>query len=183
MSDVYKQYTPPAGGGGLFLKLEDGKPVKVRLGSEPYIFNSEYLGNVSTKYAWAVYNRSEDKGQVLQLPLTAFRMIQNIAADDDWGDPTGYDITITRTGTGKETKYGVTPSPNKSELTTEQKELVSKVDVPKAIGGAIPLAEAVAGKPVPDPKPSDNASSSNDDKPPIESYEGNDEVNLDDIPF
>jgi hypothetical protein len=45
--------------------------------------------------------------------------IISLANDEDWGDPKGYDLIITRDGDGMETKYAIHPKPAK-ELTNEQ---------------------------------------------------------------
>lgn len=193
MSNPYASYTPPAGGGGLFLKVEDGKTLKLRLASEPYVFQSVYgegeNATVSTKYAWAVWNYEEQKAQILQLPVTGFRTIQALATDEDWGDPVGYDIKVSREGTGKETKYHINPSPNRAALDPEAKEAIAKVDVAKAIkGGAIPLSQVIAGKEVPAPTvPTPGnvdtlGADGGSDLPPVDSYDDS-QVNLDDIPF
>lgn len=39
--------------------------------------------------------------------------IKALAESPEWGDPREYDITITRTGENRETKYNVMPSPKK----------------------------------------------------------------------
>jgi hypothetical protein len=36
-----------------------------------------------------------------------------LANNEDWGDPHEYDITVSRTGSGLETKYQVHPSPHR----------------------------------------------------------------------
>lgn len=52
--------------------------------------------------------------------------IQKYCADEDYGDPSGYDISITRTGSGLDTKYEVTvkpPKPVSAELKAKFAEL------------------------------------------------------------
>ena len=39
--------------------------------------------------------------------------IQDLVANEDWGDPREYDITITKTGQKLDTEYSVMPSPRK----------------------------------------------------------------------
>jgi hypothetical protein len=51
-----------------------------------------------------------------------------IVDNEDWGDPKGYDMTITKTGEDLETKYTVQPSPHR-ELTEEEKELIGETKV------------------------------------------------------
>lgn len=47
--------------------------------------------------------------------------INKYVADEDFGDPSGYDITITRTGSGLDTKYDVLAKPPKSISDTVKK--------------------------------------------------------------
>jgi hypothetical protein len=47
--------------------------------------------------------------------------INKYVADEDFGDPSGYDITITRTGSGLDTKYDVLAKPPKPISDTVKK--------------------------------------------------------------
>jgi len=132
MSNIYSSYTPPSQSGG-FLKIDDGKTVVLRIASEPVIFNSEYQGKTSTRYAWVVYNHTEDCAQVFSQSATFFKNLAVFANDDEYGDPTEYNIKVTRTGTGTDTGYTIVASPKKSPLTASQKEAVEEVDIIKAI--------------------------------------------------
>ena len=49
--------------------------------------------------------------------------IYALAKDEEWGEPTLYDLSITRTGESMETKYSVIPKPAKM-LTDEQGEII-----------------------------------------------------------
>jgi hypothetical protein len=188
-TNIYKEYEAPAGEGGVFLKFEDGKPVKLRVASEPYIFRNVFKDKAtgketeSVKYAWVVYNLTAEAAQILQLPVTGFKALQKIAADDDWGDPTGSNMNVKRDGTGKNTVYTVYPSPNKTPLTKEQMEQIATVDLPKAIENAITLVEAHKGTPLPAPKPREDEA-----QPPTDTVIGPDadlsgDIDLNDIPF
>ena len=194
MSNIYKEYEAPAGEGGLYLKFIDGKPVKLRIASEPYIFRSLFKDKTtgqetaSIKYAWVVYNLTDDAAQILQLPVTGFKALQSIAADDDWGDPTGYNITVRRDGTGKTTAYTVNPTPNKSPLTAEQMEALTLVDLAKAIENAIPLVEAHKGKALPAPKPRDEegstvAAATEPQRDNLPTQADMDEIDLSELPY
>lgn len=118
MENIYTQYTPPSSGGGVYFKPEDGVQVRFRIMSEPVVFDSEYQGNLSTRYAWVMYNLDEEVAQVVVLPVTAYRQVAELGADEDWGDPleNPYNIKLTRRGTGKETKWSVNPSLAKEAL-------------------------------------------------------------------
>lgn len=189
MSNIYTTYKAP-NEGGLFLKFEDSKPVKVRITTEPYIFTSEFTDKatnetkISTKYAWGIWNYDEEKAQVLQLPVSGFRQVQELAQDPDWGDPESYDIKVMRSGQGLETKYSVTPNPNKTTLTDGAKEAIAAVDVAKAVKG-VPLSQMV-DEPAKSPKavlPQFAPPTKESDDVVIQDLDDDSKVNLDDIPF
>jgi hypothetical protein len=162
-SNIYRDYVPPSGA-SMFFKFEDAKSKRVRIAGEPYVFTSEFRRGddvqVSTKYAWVIYNKEDKQAQILQLPVTGFRQVAALGANDEWGDPAGYDLVIMREGTGRETKYTITPSPNKASLTVDEQEAVDKIDLPAAIKNAIPLSEHQYGgadlPPAPDRDQDDN---------------------------
>lgn len=41
------------------------------------------------------------------------KALQQVFENEDYGDPLGYDITITRVGKGMDTEYSLVPSPPK----------------------------------------------------------------------
>src|SRR5687768_13396516 len=102
---IYQQHQPKAEGGNLFLKLEDGETRRLRIASEPVIFESEYLDKLSTRYAWLVWDTEKGTPHVFQQSATFYRSIANLASDEDYGDPQNYDIKVTRQGTGTDTTY------------------------------------------------------------------------------
>lgn len=190
MSDsinIYKEYEAPTSG-GLYIKLEDGKPIKLRIASEPYIYLDVYKDpttgkeRVSTRYAWIAVNVTgqEPAAGVLRLPITGFKSLQAFAADDEYGDPMNYGITITRKGTGKQTEYQIVPSPKAVPLSDELKALAVFVELQKAIPNAITLLDAHNGKPLPKAQEPDAAKS---DDVVIKDLPAQDDINLDDIPF
>lgn len=142
MDNVYKAYKAPetTQGNGLYHKFEDGVTYTFRLLSEPVVYEATFSKgdetSVSTKYGWVVWNIEQKIAQVLQLPLTAYRTIAAYASDDEYGDPQKYNIKITRTGTGPETKYEIIPSPKQidiEDIAPEALEAVKKVDLIEAI--------------------------------------------------
>lgn len=68
------------------------------------------------KHFWAFVIFDYKTSSIKILELTQ-RTVQNaiieLYKNDDWGNPTGYDITIQKTGKDMETKYNVIPSPHK----------------------------------------------------------------------
>jgi hypothetical protein len=146
-NNLYGKYTPPTSGGGKYLKIEDGQTVKVRILGYPVIFTKQFPGseNVSTRYAWVIFNQDTDEAQSFEQGITFFKKVQALSLDPDWGDTSGYDVKITRMGTGTETEYTVNPSPNSKPLTKEQLEKVATINLEAMHEGAIPFEEAVKG--------------------------------------
>jgi hypothetical protein len=141
---VYTDYKLPNNSGG-YLKIEDGQSLKLRIVSEPVVFENEFKGNLSTRYAWVVWNMDEEIAQAWVGNVTFYRSIANLAQDEDWGDPKTYAIKVKREGTGTDTKYHVTPValPEDQKLTDGQRTEIAKVDLIKAISAA-PSAQHVA---------------------------------------
>lgn len=185
--NIYKEHQP-SGGGGSYLKFEDGKTVRVRIVSEPVIFESIYekgvVRQVSTKYAWLIFNLDEQEVQIMQLPKTGFRNLAAIAADDDYGDPAEneYDLKITRTGQKQQTKYNIVPVAAKYSLTEEDQEAVADIDLVERLE-ASPNNERVAWlkDEVDGKRPKEAAPKSKDDVV-IEDID-DEPINLDDIPL
>ena len=144
MVNVYKEYKPPTSDGGLFHKFEDGKTYIVRIASDPVVYQSDFTApngevTTSTKYAWLAWNVEGQHPIILQVPVTAYKKIAAFASDDDYGDPKNYNLKITRTGTGLETEYTVTPSPKQTPLAEVEgaenaKEEIAKLDLIELIG-------------------------------------------------
>lgn len=66
-------------------------------------------------WAFVVWNYNESKVQILELTQKGLmNSIKALVDDEEWGDPKQYDLTVTRTGKDKETKYALTPSPAKT---------------------------------------------------------------------
>jgi hypothetical protein len=176
--NIYKDYTPPAGNGGLFLKLNDGDSFRLRILGEPVVFENEYEGKLSTRYGWPVYNHDAEAQQILQGGATVYNAIAELATDDDWGDPSEYDVKVGRKGSGlNDTKYSVTPMNKSQEVPKDLEDLdlvavISKSEfshnvqlLSERINGAKPAA-----KPAKDNLPKDDEVT---DEP----------IDLDEIPF
>jgi len=130
--NIYKDYVPPSGG-GLYHKFEDGVTYIFRIASDPVVYETHYTDNktgdvnVSTKYAWVAWNVEAGEAQILQLPVTAYKMVASFASDADYGDPKEYNLKITRKGMALDTTYTVIASPKKSTLAEIDKEAPGKV--------------------------------------------------------
>lgn len=123
--DSWDNFRNIKSGGGDILKLEDGKSYKLRVLGEPYVYTSEYKGDISTRFAITVYNQTDGQAQIVMLPKSAFGKIYDLVENEDWGDPGEYDITIKRTGTGLETEYSLAPSPKKPLEDSKRAEVES----------------------------------------------------------
>ena len=146
-------YQPPVSGGG-FMKLQDGvnlirimssaiigyeywtrdnKPVRLKeMPKEtPDEIKTGDDGEPSKiKHFWAfvVYNYATEAIEILQLTqVSIMKAIRDYAQDEDWGNPKGYDIKITRSGQKLDTEYIVSAKPAK-EL---DKEVVKKFEAKK----------------------------------------------------
>jgi hypothetical protein len=135
MSSHGYDYEPPKSGGGNYLRLsKDGESLRLRLVSAPHIFTEEVTWGdktqTKTNAAWIVLHRTSEDGKAISVPrtfkagMTVYAQIRDLDMDPDWGDPTGYDIVVTRTGTGLETKYGVIPKPNGKPVTAEERAAI-----------------------------------------------------------
>lgn len=131
---IYDDHKPAAGDGGLYLKIKDGETVKLRIASEPAIFENvgerEGEKTITTRYGWVVYNQDSKQAQILQQGPRFFKSIAGLAQDEEWGDPTNYDIKIKREGSSfNDTTYTVTPSANREPLDKEAQEAVRAIDL------------------------------------------------------
>ncbi len=126
MSNSIYQSHKPSSGSGDYLKLKDGDKVKVRFASEPAVVTYD---GVKIRYQWVVYNRDQKKAQIYEAGSQVFGQLA--ALYEDWGEPTSFDVTISRAGSGQfDTSYNVTPSPKSVDLTKEEAEKVKAVLFP-----------------------------------------------------
>lgn len=112
----------------------DGKPFR-REGIEKNIEDNEVdtdnkFGKDKPKidhfWAFVVWDYADDSLKILEIKQkTIMAKIQAHAEDEDWGDPTGYDISVTRETKGTRTSYDVKMYPPKKvskEMETAYKE-------------------------------------------------------------
>ena len=81
------------------------------------------------KHFWAmpVWNFADSRVQILEIVQTSImEKLKALDDNEDWGDMTGYNIVITRTGENLLTEYEVMPSP-KSDLDVNAKDAWVKV--------------------------------------------------------
>lgn len=118
----------PVSGGGDYLRLKSGDRKKVRFVSEPAVVTYD---GVKLRYQVVLYNRTDKVAQVYEFGPQVFGQIGELA--EEWGDPSEFDMTISRQGSTQfDTSYSVTPSPKSAELTVEETQAVNAVKFPSS---------------------------------------------------
>ena len=112
---------------------DDNKPVRLKEypQTKPADIRLADDSSYSIKHFWAfsVLDRKDEKVKILEITQASImRNIEDLVMNEEWGDPTKYDITVSRTGSGMETRYTVQPSPHK-ELNAEEKSLVARMEI------------------------------------------------------
>tara|TARA_R110000868_G_scaffold264199_1_gene522801 strand:+ start:550 stop:1074 length:525 start_codon:yes stop_codon:yes gene_type:complete len=125
MSDsIYNTHKPASD--GVILKLKDGDKVKMRIFSKPAIV--VYEKGQRPRYAWVVINHDAEKAQVYGAGISVYSQIANLV--EDWGEPTEFDIRISRSGSGQfDTEYNVTPVKNSTAPSKELEAEAEKIDL------------------------------------------------------
>lgn len=115
----------------LWLIWADGKPSRL-----PYVLNGAVTAkpakptgeNASVKEAWAmvVWSYKDEEIQVMEIAYASIKnALQAHANAPAWGHPKGYDIYITKSGSGRDTKYSFRadpPTPISTEIAAAQVE-------------------------------------------------------------
>lgn len=78
------------------------------------------------RYQVKVIDRTDGKVKVLEGGTTIFNQVKNLAMDPEYGNPEMYDIKVTKSGSGRETKYSILPAPRKTELSPEESKAVEE---------------------------------------------------------
>lgn len=139
----------------------EGKPV--RLHEFPEMKPANMRAGDVIKHFWAmkVWNYRTGALEVLEFTQSTIQnAVLALAGSEDWGDPRDYDVTINKSGSGKEnTKYSVMPSPKKPAPAAALEALASDEnslddlfeadadeDVEDLGEVGVPLAEKVAAR-------------------------------------
>jgi len=175
--DPLKDFKFKSEGSDLFVTIKEDAPVKLRvLTTDPMIHIESKYG--STRFAFVVWNFTENKAQILDKGASIAREIQKLHMDADYGaDIQKIDLKITGSGTGKDTRYSVTPLPKAGTLTKEQIAEAAKIDLNKIIKNGVRMSEANAGTELPTVQV--NADENFDDIDEV----ADQPVNMADIPF
>jgi len=97
---------------------QDRKPIRVRTKDEvpeKYLNTKDWQQRANHFWAFVVWNRNAEEVQILELKQKELmRAIKGFVENKKWGDPTHYDLTITKAKTGsdaKDVEYTVIPDP------------------------------------------------------------------------
>jgi hypothetical protein len=161
MSEFFPtDYTPAAGGGDQpFVKIKDesrlrvlqppfiyfqgwkevdGKPKPVR-SLTPFPSGETWKEAPKQVVGLFVWDYNEDRVGFWEVPQAGIqRELYNLSKDADFGDPRQYDIKVSKTGSGKETKYSLRPMPPKAVPSIVQaawEEVMPKIDMQGYIDG------------------------------------------------
>lgn len=96
-----------------WIDWHDKKPVRYRTKNKP---GKPYNPEKPIKAFWAfhVWDYAREGLFVLEISQSSLlKALTSIAEDKDWGDFTKYDIKINKSGSGKDTRYTLTPLPHK----------------------------------------------------------------------
>lgn len=117
--------------GGVYLRLkEKGQKARVRFVGKPIKFEEDVKTDKGAKRtvrfaAVVIYRNTETKVNEVKgfkFGWQIYKLLRALNEDDEWGEPTGYDVTVTRTEE-EGSYYTLTPKP-KTPITDEEKELV-----------------------------------------------------------
>jgi len=84
----------------------------------------------TTRYLMKVLDKTDpdnEEAKVMEIGVQIVRQIDGFYRDDDYGDPELYDIKIMREGVSRDTKYSVTASPRKGEISAREKEMLDAI--------------------------------------------------------
>jgi hypothetical protein len=95
---------------------KDGKNTPIRVKTEDEINPDMITEQNPVRHFWAmpVWNYQDKLIQILEVTQKSIqKSLTTLIQDEDWGDPTGYDIVVTKTGEKLETEYSIQPKPAK----------------------------------------------------------------------
>lgn len=156
-------YKRPEPSGGNYAKLEDGankfrilsraivgwlywttenKPVRLKERPEHAPIDMREGDKIKHMWAFVVWNYRDSKVQILELTQASIQgPLEDLVMSEDWGSPTAYDITITKTGQKLDTEYTVMPSPKKAVPEEAHKAYrEARINLEALFAGADPFA-------------------------------------------
>lgn len=108
---------------GFLYWTEDNKPVRAKedWAITPKDIRMDKGEPTPIKHFWvfAVWNNRAKKVQVLEITQKTIQAsMKAYIRNEKWGDPKGYDFTITRTGSGMDTEYVTMANPHSPAVET-----------------------------------------------------------------
>ena len=152
-----------------------GKPVRMKVLTSPLpsdirINDRGERESIKTFWAFVVWNYDAKQIQVLEITQkTIMQGIKTLVDNKKWGHPRGYDITVTRTGSGFDTEYTVMPSPAEPvspEIVEAYKARPVNLEALFTSEDPFNTELTSAGTKIPDFSEVDDIESSMDDVPP-----------------
>lgn len=92
----------------------DNKPVRSKEPFEEAPSDMKSGGRINPFWAFLIWNYDAKRIQIMEITQKTIMMpLQALIKNPKWGNPRGYDITITRKGSGmQDTEYAVVPNPH-----------------------------------------------------------------------
>jgi hypothetical protein len=91
----------------------DNKPIRFTMKDKP-LKALDPKKPVQHFWSMIIWDYADSKIKIMHLTQATIRnMIQALAKNEEWGNPSGYDLTINRKGSKQLTEYSVTPSPKR----------------------------------------------------------------------
>lgn len=171
----------------MFLKFKANEPVTLRvLTVDPVVSNEEYrnkdtdeVESVTTKFAFIVYNWTDEKAQILKATPTIARKISELHKDPDFGaNIRKVDIKITPTGEMLERRYDIQVLPTAKTLTNDMVKEAQAINLDEKVDGD--RMSLVGGPGYEKAKATASALKGED---MVADVNPDEEINLDDIPF
>lgn len=114
--NVFRILSKPIVGWEGWKTSPDGTKKPVRKRVDESIPMNEVDSEDEVKYFWAmpVYNYQSEQIEILEITQKSIqKAIKGLANDKDFGSPLDYDIKVSKTGEGKDTRYTVIGKPPK----------------------------------------------------------------------
>lgn len=91
----------------------DNKPIRYKMKDKP-LKPLDPKKPIQHFWSMIIWDYTDSKIKIIHITQATIRnMIEGLARNEDWGNPSQYDITINKKGKNQQTEYTVTPSPKK----------------------------------------------------------------------